>query len=43
VLDTERALFNAELTESQTLRLYINAIIELYKSLGGGWMPEDDE
>jgi multidrug efflux system outer membrane protein len=29
VLDTERSLFNAELTESQTLRLYINAIIEL--------------
>jgi multidrug efflux system outer membrane protein len=43
VLDTERSLFNAELTESQTLRLYINAIIELYKSLGGGWMPENDE
>ena len=43
VLDTERSLFNAELTESQTLRLYINAIIELYKSLGGGWSPEDDE
>jgi multidrug efflux system outer membrane protein len=43
VLDTERSLFNAELTESQTLRLYINAIIELYKALGGGWMPENDE
>jgi multidrug efflux system outer membrane protein len=43
VLDTERSLFNAELTESQTLRLYINAIIELYKALGGGWSPEDDE
>jgi multidrug efflux system outer membrane protein len=43
VLDTERSLFNAELTESQTLRLYINAIIELYKALGGGWNPENDE
>lgn len=43
VLDTERSLFNAELTESQTLRLYINAIIELYKALGGGWNPESDE
>lgn len=43
VLDTERSLFNAELTESQTLRLYINAIIELYKALGGGWKPESDE
>lgn len=43
VLDTERSLFSAELTESQTLRLYINAIIELYKALGGGWNPENDE
>ena len=43
VLDTERSLFNAELTESQTLRSYINAIIELYKALGGGWYPENNE
>jgi len=43
VLDTERSLFNAELTESQTQRLYINAIIELYKALGGGWNPDSDE
>lgn len=40
VLDTERSLFNAELAESQTLRLYYNSTIELYKALGGGWMPE---
>ncbi len=40
VLDAERSLFDAELTESQTLRLYINAVIELYKALGGGWNPE---
>ena len=40
VLDTERSLFNAELAESQTLRLYYNSIIELYKALGGGWLPE---
>jgi multidrug efflux system outer membrane protein len=43
VLDTERSLFSAELTESQTLRLYINAIIELYKALGGGWNSESNE
>ncbi len=42
VLDTERSLFSAELTESQTLRLYINAIIELYKALGGGWNSESN-
>jgi len=40
VLDTERSLFEAELSESQTLRLYLNSIIELYKALGGGWNPE---
>ena len=40
VLDTERSLFNAELAESQTLRLYYTSIIELYKALGGGWSPE---
>jgi multidrug efflux system outer membrane protein len=40
VLDSERSLFSAELTESQTLRLYIDAIIRLYKALGGGWDPD---
>ena len=38
VLVTEQSQFTAELAESQTLRLYINAIIELYKALGGGWV-----
>ncbi len=37
VLVTEQSQFSAELAESQTLRLYLNAIIELYKALGGGW------
>ena len=41
VLDIERSLFSAELSESQTLRLYINSIIELYKALGGGWTPQE--
>lgn len=40
VLDTERSLFSAELAESETLRLYINSIIQLYKALGGGWTEE---
>ena len=42
VLDIERSLFNAELSESQTLRLYINSIVELFKALGGGWVPEEE-
>ncbi|MEN8108066.1 MAG: efflux transporter outer membrane subunit [Pseudomonadota bacterium] len=39
VLDSERSLFNAELDQSATLREYLNAIVELYKALGGGWNP----
>jgi multidrug efflux system outer membrane protein len=39
VLDSERARFNAELDESATLQRYLNAIVELYKALGGGWSP----
>jgi multidrug efflux system outer membrane protein len=39
VLDTERTLFSAELSESETLRLYIDSVIQLYKALGGGWTP----
>jgi len=37
VLDIERTLFNAELAESDTLQQYLNAIVQLYKALGGGW------
>gem|GEM_PF-5255796 len=40
MLDSERSRFNAELDQSQTLQQYLNAIVELYKALGGGWDPE---
>ncbi len=40
VLDSERSLFDAELAESSTLQQYLTAIVQLYKSLGGGWSPE---
>ncbi len=43
VLDTERTLFSAELSESEALRQYLNSIVELYKSLGGGWTPISEE
>jgi multidrug efflux system outer membrane protein len=39
VLDSERSLFEAELEQSATLRAYFDAIVELYKALGGGWTP----
>jgi multidrug efflux system outer membrane protein len=42
VLITEQSQFSAELAETQTLRLYVNAIIELYKALGGGWVTEPE-
>ena len=37
VLDSDRSLFSAELAETQTLRQYLDAVIRLYKALGGGW------
>ena len=37
VLDTERTLFNAEISESDALQQYIISIVQLYKALGGGW------
>ena len=37
VLDSERSLFSAELDESATLRQTLNAVVQLYKALGGGW------
>ena len=33
-------IFDAELAESSTLQQYLTAIVQLYKSLGGGWSPE---
>ena len=37
VLDSQRTLFEAELTESSTRRARLVAVVELYKALGGGW------
>jgi multidrug efflux system outer membrane protein len=37
VLDSERSLFASELDESATLQRALNALVELYKALGGGW------
>ncbi len=41
VLNTETSLFAAELQYSFTQQRYLSAIVQLYKSLGGGWeLPE---
>ncbi len=37
VLDSERSLFASELDDSATLQQSLNAIVQLYKALGGGW------
>lgn len=37
VLDSERSLFGSELDESATRREALNAVVQLYKALGGGW------
>jgi outer membrane protein, multidrug efflux system len=37
VLIQENYLFEAELQESFTLQLKLNALVALYKALGGGW------
>jgi len=42
VLDTERTLFNAELQLSSLQQQYLNAYVNLYKALGGGWITKED-
>ncbi len=42
VLDTERTLFNTDLSQSETHQLYLNAYVSLYRALGGGWVTETD-
>lgn len=37
VLDSERQLFNAQISEAQTQGATLFALVQLYKALGGGW------
>jgi multidrug efflux system outer membrane protein len=37
VLDAQRSLFSAELQASAVRQQYLNAFVQLYKALGGGW------
>ncbi len=43
VLDAERSLFNAELTYTQTQGFLFQALINLYKAMGGGWVTEAEQ
>jgi multidrug efflux system outer membrane protein len=42
VLDAERSLFNAQLQYTQTQQARLQAMINLYKAMGGGWVVEAD-
>jgi len=43
VLDAERSLFNAELQYAQTQGVLFQALVNLYKAVGGGWVVEADK
>ncbi len=43
VLDAERSLFNAELTYAQTQGVLFQAMINLYKAMGGGWITDAEQ
>jgi multidrug efflux system outer membrane protein len=43
VLDSERTLFDANLSASQVLQLRLNSYVLLYKALGGGWISEEEK
>ncbi len=42
-LDSERSLFTAELEESSARQQSLTAVVLLYKPLGGGWIPEEED
>lgn len=44
VLDSDRSLFDAQLSQSAVARLELVSIVQLYRALGGGWPgPQIDE
>jgi multidrug efflux system outer membrane protein len=42
VLDAERSLFNSQLSYVQNQGVLFQALINLYKAMGGGWVTEAD-
>jgi multidrug efflux system outer membrane protein len=43
VLDAERSLFNAQLQYTQTQQAQFQAMTNLYKAMGGGWVTEAEK
>ena len=42
-LDAERSLFQAQLQFTQTQQARLQAMINLYKAMGGGWVAQADK
>jgi multidrug efflux system outer membrane protein len=42
VLETERSLFTVQLQYSELKQQYLNAYVNLYKALGGGWVTKTE-
>ncbi len=43
VLNTQQALYQAQLLQVQARLAYVQAIVSLYQALGGGWLPKPVE
>jgi multidrug efflux system outer membrane protein len=43
VLDAQRTLFNVQLSYTQNQGGLFQALINLYKAMGGGWVTEADK
>jgi multidrug efflux system outer membrane protein len=43
VLDAERSLFNAELSQAQTRGGLLQSAVNIYRSMGGGWVDKADQ
>jgi outer membrane protein, multidrug efflux system len=43
VLDAERSLFNAELSQTQTQQAVLTSYVSLYKAMGGGWVVDAEK
>ncbi len=43
VLDLQRSVFSTQLRVSEVLQLHHTSVVGLYRALGGGWNPPEDE
>jgi multidrug efflux system outer membrane protein len=43
VLDAQRSLFDAELNQTQTQGAVFQALVNIYKAMGGGWVTKADQ